>query len=338
MSSSDDFSLVELTGPLIMGHLASWALFGALTVQVYIFYVSFPRDPWLHKAIVGFVYLLEILQISLAARDAFRDYGSGWGDINGLGEVGWMWFSVPIMSAIISLTAQTFYAWRIWVLSSKKVIVPGLIMIFGLTQFVAAIYAGAHSRILGVWEEVAEHLFPVAAIWLTGTACCDLLIAGSMTYHLYWSQTSFKQTNAMLTRLIRLTVETGAICAAFAVADLGLFIHFKYNNLHLPMCMALAELYANSLLMVLNSRVNIVGGRNTTVESTSQVLDSAMSIQFQQPNSPTARRQSTYPSVRMLSQANPHISIQMKTSQSTDEFDDPSKYSRSHPAAILPGP
>jgi len=308
--------IVEITGPLILGYLFSWALFGALTVQVYFFYISFPNDPCLHKCIVLFVYCLEILQIVLSSRDAFRDYGSGWGDFVGINQVGWMWFSVPIMSAIISFTAQLFYAWRVWVLSSKKLVVPVIIMVFSLTQFVAAVYAGAHTRILGVWTEVQEHLFPISAIWLTGTALCDIVITISMTYHLYWSKTRFKETNALLTRLIRLTIETGAVCATFAVIDLGLFIHFKYNNIHLPMCMTLAGLYANSLLMVLNSRVKLVGGRNSTMNSTTQVLDSTTSMDYPAPSSPMSRRRSAHPTACTLNHASAHFAVEMKATRS----------------------
>ena len=40
------------------------------------------------------------------------------------------------------------------------------------------------------------------------------------------------RTERMLTRLIRMTVETGVVTAAAASLDLGLFLGFRNNNLH----------------------------------------------------------------------------------------------------------
>ena len=40
------------------------------------------------------------------------------------------------------------------------------------------------------------------------------------------------RTERMLTRLIRMTVETGVVTAAAASLDLGLFLGFNDNNMH----------------------------------------------------------------------------------------------------------
>jgi len=52
--------------------------------------------------------VIEVLQTVMATRDAFRNFGTGWGDFADLNEIGWLWFSVPILGAIISMTAQFF--------------------------------------------------------------------------------------------------------------------------------------------------------------------------------------------------------------------------------------
>lgn len=95
------------------------------------------------KAVVVTVALLETIQLVLATRDAFRVFGSGWGNLSQWDVIGWQWFSVPAFVVIstsqlsssarltrfaISLTpftnlvgsiAQVFYAWRIYILGGK---------------------------------------------------------------------------------------------------------------------------------------------------------------------------------------------------------------------------
>lgn len=87
-------------------------------------------------------------------------------------------------------------------------------------------------------------------MWLAGTATCDIVIAISMIYYLRKSMTGFRETTLMIAKVIRVTVETGLICAAAALLDMALFIGFHDTNYHLTMCLLMSKLYSNSLLVV----------------------------------------------------------------------------------------
>lgn len=256
-------TIAELTGPLFLGHLFNWGLFGALTVQSYIYYLAFPNDRRFSKAIVWGCYIFELLQIILSTRDAFRDFGTGWGDMRELDAVGWLWFSVPVMSAIISMAAQFFFAWRIWVLSgSAHLFMPLLIIVISIAQGVCGIIGGVTAHYVGIFSKVQTHNQVITSIWLGGTALCDILIAGCMLYYLNRSRTGFRSTNLVVAKFVRLTLETGAACATMAILDLVFFVVYKHNNYHLAPSIALSKIYSNSLLVVLNARVRFVNGRH----------------------------------------------------------------------------
>ncbi|KAF9045665.1 hypothetical protein BDZ89DRAFT_1007879 [Hymenopellis radicata] len=256
----------ELTGPLLLGHFFNWGLFGALSVQAYVYYLAFPKDRWWSKTIVATTYTIELLQTILATRDAFRNFGSGWGNMTDLDEVGWLWFSVPVMSSIISMLAQAFYAWRIWILSHRWYI-SASILVLSLIQGVAGIWSGISAHYVGVFSKVQTHNEAATSVWLAGTAFCDVIIAISMMFYLNQSRTGFRSTNLILAKFVRLTIETGAVCATFAVLDLTFFLVYKHNNYHLAPSIALSKLYSNSLLVVLNARVRFIGGRNVGATS-----------------------------------------------------------------------
>lgn len=65
-----------------------------------VYYISFPRDKLLPKFIVSVVYTLEVLQVILSTRDAFRTLASRWGNMRELDEVGWQWFSVILLGVL----------------------------------------------------------------------------------------------------------------------------------------------------------------------------------------------------------------------------------------------
>ena len=78
-----------------------------------VYYLAFPNDRLVPKALVAFTYTMELLQTVLSTRDAFRNFGTGWGNMIELDAVGWLWFSVPFLGSVskskwsLSLQDQT---------------------------------------------------------------------------------------------------------------------------------------------------------------------------------------------------------------------------------------
>lgn len=95
-------------------------------------------------------------------------------------------------------------------------------------------------------------LFVFVQVWLGAAALNDIIIATLMIYHLHRSNTGFAHTSTLLTKFIRLTVETGLVCATFAILDMSFYIAFQTNNYHLAPSIPLSKLYSNSLLVVRN--------------------------------------------------------------------------------------
>lgn len=50
------------------------------------------------------VYLIEVLQIVMSVRDAFRCFGSEWGRMEIIDVIGWQWFSVPVLIALSTMS------------------------------------------------------------------------------------------------------------------------------------------------------------------------------------------------------------------------------------------
>ena len=74
--------------------------FPVLIAHLDIYYLAFPKDRHLPKYLVAFVYVLELAQTVLSTRDSFRNFGTGWGNMEDLDTVGWLWFSVPVLGSI----------------------------------------------------------------------------------------------------------------------------------------------------------------------------------------------------------------------------------------------
>ncbi|KAK7689682.1 hypothetical protein QCA50_007477 [Cerrena zonata] len=154
-------------------------------------------------------------------------------------------------------------------LSFNKWIAIAIAML-AITQTVAGVYEAVVAHQIGTFSKLANHSIWTGTLHLSGSALCDIIITLCMVYYLKKSQIGFRKFNEFLAKLVRITMETGALCTVMAILDLALFLGFKGTNYHTVPAAVISKLYANSLFVILNARagfesVNVdVHSRSTT--------------------------------------------------------------------------
>ncbi|KDR71273.1 hypothetical protein GALMADRAFT_159495 [Galerina marginata CBS 339.88] len=265
--------LGRITGPQFLGNLLNWGFLGVLSMQIYMYYLAFPNDRVSTKALVYMVYLLAVAHTFLLTASAFRTYVSEFGDFAALDEVDMTWGS-DIPTGLITFLAQAFYAYRIAVLSQKRYL-SVLIMLLAFLSLAGCITAGVEAKIAVLYSRlVTKRTLITSGIWGGGSAACDVLIAASMTYYLKRRDPGFGQTHVLLTRIIRLTIETGSATAAVAILSVILVFLPGHPNYYLTSVIVAGKMYAISMMASLNSRMKI-GLSNNTIVATSCEFRSA---------------------------------------------------------------
>ncbi|KAJ7063659.1 hypothetical protein C8F01DRAFT_1133841 [Mycena amicta] len=264
----------KLTIPLFVGTILNWALLGSLFVQVCLYFLAFPKDQRFNKFVVIFAIILETLQTFGDTRNTIRSFGADWGNLNALDEVGWAWFSVPVLGSLIACIGQVFFAWRIHVIGNGTFFIPLLIGILALFELGAGIWTGILISRAGRFSRLSYDAMKPPVAWLSATAAVDIIIVAATVYYLLKArQPGFRgATYAAVNRIIKVTVETGIPCAIFAIIDLALFVKFNGNNYHLGTCIWLSKVYSNSILAILNSRMSI-GHNSGSFEASVNISD-----------------------------------------------------------------
>ncbi|KAJ7277656.1 hypothetical protein C8J57DRAFT_1307412 [Mycena rebaudengoi] len=250
--SRDD--IIWLAGPRLLGLIFNWGLLGVLTTQVYIYHLNFPKDSRALKAMVYIVYVLDWAQTCAATYDAFQWFVYGWGDIPTLYGVFTDFLNVPILSSIIGSIVQIYFGWRIWTIAHSWI----TFAVVGLLSFLQLGACGAVAYyLLRDASEVSRSpgLVHAVGVRLGASAAVDTVIAVSMTYILVRSRgQALSRMQTVLTRLIRLTIETGTVTAIAAIIDLVFFLK-AHNALHQVTGVILCKLYSNTLLVLFNNRL-----------------------------------------------------------------------------------
>ncbi|KAK0484827.1 hypothetical protein IW261DRAFT_860055 [Armillaria novae-zelandiae] len=304
--------IAELSGPVVVGCLLNCGLFGTLSVQLYLYYLAFPNDRRFTKCLVYGIYVVEFVQTLLIAHDVFAIFGYGFGEIGALTRMNSFWIAVPIVSSVAAGVGQVFYAYRIFVLS-KSQIIPIFIICISLTSSVAAIITGIYSFQAADLTKMNNRETTISiGIWCGASALCDIIIAICMTYYLMHSTTNFRRTRMLVTKIIRLTIETGSVTAVVALLNFILLIAFPHQTPYVIPGLLLPKLYANSVYMVLNSRFKIIGGRDTyessmdTMSVTTTMMRDIIS-QSTDDTQPADRTQGQVPAVILSSDVFPDI-------------------------------
>ncbi|KAK0214051.1 hypothetical protein IW262DRAFT_293319 [Armillaria fumosa] len=270
------FPIETISGPVIVGYLLQWGLFGTLSVQLYLYYLAFPKDRNSTKHLVYGIYIIEFVQTILFTHDAFAVFGYGFGDIEVLTRMHFNWLAIPIMSAVVAFVGQAFYAYRIFILSKSRII-PLFVICLSLISSVAAIVTGAYCFLEDSITELNNRRTSISiGFWCASSALCDIIIAICMTYYLMRSNTSFRRTRILVSKLIRLIIETGTMTAVVALLCLILFFAFPHKTFYGATSVVIPKLYANTILVVLNSRIQIVGGRDTYTSSADMSITTTM--------------------------------------------------------------
>ncbi|KAK0460152.1 uncharacterized protein EV420DRAFT_1268348 [Desarmillaria tabescens] len=239
-----------------------------LTVLLDIYYISFLKDHLVTKSIVYVLWLVETVQTVINISDMFDIFCYDFGNLSELDNVHLTWFNVPILSGFVGCVCQLFYAWQMYKFSKKMRWISLTLSMFAFIQFAGAIGCGITAQSHDRYSDLQTNLTIKVAtmIWLGGSTLCDAAIALCMTYlvsELSQAHTGLKSTQVLISRLIRLTIETRTATATLAVIDITLFLAYPNNNYHTVPAICLVKVYSNTILAVCNSHMTmqIRGGR-----------------------------------------------------------------------------
>lgn len=247
-------------GPLALGHMWSHMLYGILMVQMYIYYVHFPKDQIGLKVFVWTVFVLETIFTIFTTIAAWDQFGLNWGEIQSHLIIDWSWEPLPALNGFLAMMVQSFYVWRIYNLT-RNIWVSLFIESVSLTQCTLAFYYGIRVSVESRGIDELFALTDVISAWLILSAACDALITITIVFVLQRAnrRTKFKQTTSAITRLIHFSVETGLITSVMAVIELILWITSRQWKIHFIGFLVLGKLYSNALVATLNSRASVFG-------------------------------------------------------------------------------
>jgi len=226
------------------------------------------RDPLHIKFQVYGVLICEFIQTALVAHDVVSALASSLGNSQQLDSLHTTWFTIPVSGGITGGVGQLFFAYRIWMLSAELKPTIG-IAVLSIASLCSALFSAVAFFQAKTFTALLTGSLGFASIvsWNGIGAICDLSIALTMPYFLMRHGTGLANTHAMVVRLVRLLIETGGLTAIVAILHLCLYA--SHNQAFVIPGLAMSKIYAITMLVILNNRLRIEGGRFNQEEEAS---------------------------------------------------------------------
>ncbi|KAJ7339831.1 hypothetical protein DFH08DRAFT_812217 [Mycena albidolilacea] len=151
------------------------ALFqGILTVQAYIYYESFPQDPWGLKSLVAVVWILDLVHLGVVGSVSWNVLVVNWGD-----KAVFLVKSIPlsthiILVAIPTLICQGFFLHQLWMCSKKNIALNGVLTLGSIAVFVLDFYFIVKTLSSADLRDYQHDTVEIISMFSIGAASMDL--------------------------------------------------------------------------------------------------------------------------------------------------------------------
>ncbi|KDR84327.1 hypothetical protein GALMADRAFT_111602 [Galerina marginata CBS 339.88] len=242
-----------LFGPMLIGVFVNMILYGILIMQTYHYYQTFKRDaPWI-KYLVLYLFILESLNTGCDMAMMWEPLIEKFGQPPKYFPT--LFAAEPIVMVAVSTPIQIFFAWRIKLLTKSNILAL-IIVALSIVSLAGGTYTTVLIVKIKLFARKPELHWP-ALVWFLSATVADVMITTVLVMTLSKRKTGFVATDDAVSKIIRMTVQTGMITAFFALGDVIFFMTLPHAALNFLWDLALSKLYANCLLSTLNARESL---------------------------------------------------------------------------------
>ncbi|KAJ3781173.1 hypothetical protein GGU10DRAFT_367598 [Lentinula aff. detonsa] len=255
-------------GALFVGFTVACCVYGILLSQIYTYLTHYPMDRSIYKLIVLLILTLETVDQALIGQ-IYYHYGiSNFSNSLTLieGAQTWSFILQQTLGSVVGAIVKIAFALRVWRFSQRNFWITGLIMILTLGGLSLALVFTIKSFML-------PDVFSVVKLRVLGTislgvgVLTDIITASSLCYFLNKLRTGYRQSDSLVSTLIKYAINTGALTSVVSITTVILYNIMPNNLIFIGVFFILSKLYAISFMATLNTR-RVIRGKGTDRQNT----------------------------------------------------------------------
>ncbi|KAL5494607.1 hypothetical protein ACEPAI_68 [Sanghuangporus weigelae] len=229
------------------------SFFGVTLVQTLIFFQNSSQDPMYLKLMIGFLWLIDALQLALFSYYMYTILITNVTKSLAAIRIIWSWSTYVIASGTSLFLIRLYYARRIWILSNRNRFLTAAAIVLGIGTYILTLAYGVKmSSLKSVFQLQELSSLLCAGFGLGGLV--DLWNALILCYFLRSDKSGFGITDSIVDRLTIYIINTGLLTSFTAISCFVTFAVMPNNAIFVTIFSCLSKLYFTALLATLNTR------------------------------------------------------------------------------------
>jgi hypothetical protein len=249
--------IARTLGALLIGGSVALVLSGIVTVQCIIFFKLYPNEIPLRIAMVVAVWFLDLLHSAFIVTSLFTYFINFFGEREQIDRIPWSIALSVVVTAGQTMIFHWYFAHKIYKSSGKNWWITAPIVILAFLRLFAASVSTTEMIRLHRYSAFNE-TYPgwVFTTGLSLSASVDILITGCLCFFLQKmrQRTASTPMAKVVDTLTLYTLENGFLTCLTTTASLICWVTMPNNLIFLGLHFVIGKLYANSLLISLNTR------------------------------------------------------------------------------------
>ncbi|KIK71485.1 hypothetical protein GYMLUDRAFT_254693 [Collybiopsis luxurians FD-317 M1] len=241
-------------GAALAGCLAAVALSAVLGFQTFLYFHIFPSDGLRYKLLVGWIWATDTLHTILICTSVWHYLILNFSNPSIVDKI---FSTIPItivMTAIITLSVNSFYGWRIYKMSKRNWWLTGPIAFLSVARVGLAFATASEMIIMKTFPAFAARFRILFTSGLFVSAVTDIIVSAARYHYLRTLKEGYSQTQEVVDAVVVFTINDGVLTCAVVIASIACWLGMPHNFVYLGIYFTISKFYSNSVLATLNLR------------------------------------------------------------------------------------
>ncbi|KAJ7140682.1 hypothetical protein C8R44DRAFT_974498 [Mycena epipterygia] len=241
----------------MIGSWANSSLYIIELLQAYNYFAKFGGDHTYVKLTIALCLAVDTVSIAGNYGGVYLYTVTHWGDTAYIQNEYWPHYIYIATTGATAFIVQSYLTFR-YFRATKFYLIVSLLLLTATVALVGCIVTLVLVIRYSTYAGRNQIVAPVT-IWLVASAFADISLALTLVWQLRGMKSAFKDTQNVIKRLIRSSIQTGTITSIFAAIVLITYLTDKQSNVTVAIGFCLGRIYTLTLLHNLNNRSQIGG-------------------------------------------------------------------------------
>ncbi|KAJ3820294.1 hypothetical protein EV361DRAFT_365574 [Lentinula raphanica] len=241
-------------GAAFIGCMIAVGLSAVLGFQTFLYFRIFASDALRYKLLVGWIWATDVVHTVLVCTSVWQYLIVNY-ENSGIVKKIFPTVAITIATtAVVTLSVNSFYAWRIHKMSKHNWWLTGPIAFLSVIRVGLAFTTTVEMLITKTFPEFATKFKILFTSGLFVSAVTDVIISVARYYYLRNLKQGYLPTQEVVDTVVVFTINDGFLTCAVVIASIGFWLGMPHNFVYLGIYFTISKFYSNSVLATLNLR------------------------------------------------------------------------------------